>query len=158
MEQICWEKYTYLKYQYSKHFEGIWNPVIRCQSQTMTLMQFQFNEPTAEQNLISIIQRWKQMKCLFSLKHLFELLGLFRNIWESLMLPMSQGKICANLPRFYQHRKYILRQRFRKYWDMFWDLKKKIVKEGLVWDSHRTEQEDFSLKLWRVIWSSCQKV
>ena len=42
--------------------------------------------------------------------------------------------------------------------DMFWDLKKKIVKEGLVWDSHRTEQEDFSLKLWRVIWSSCQKV
>ena len=34
--------------------------------------------------------------------------------------------------------------------DMFWDLKRKLVKEG-VGDSHRTEQEDFSLKMWRVI-------
>ena len=64
------------------------------------------------------------------------------------LLPTSQGEICANLPRFDQHWKYIL-QRFRKYWWHVLRFEKKIVKEG-VWDSHRTEQEDFSLKLWRV--------
>jgi hypothetical protein len=100
-------------------FKTFWRHLKPChtmpKSNNDASCNFSSMNPPQSRILFLLSEDGNKCNVYFSLNQLFELLGLFWSIWESLMLPTSQGKICANLPRFYQHRKYIL-QRFRKYW------------------------------------------
>ena len=100
-----------------KHFEGIWNPVMRKSN------YFSWNNKP--QNFISIFRRGEQMKCLFSTKHVSHFDCPFQSIWIVDASNISR-KICANLPRFYQHIENTSYRDFVNIYEMFWDLKRKL--------------------------------